>query len=436
MALAATGSTDLAEELTKASGKELASVGVHWPTAQWQMSTQIHTTPSSTLTRSLASCKPSPMDCSGFVAPCAKHFPGHGDTNVDSHLALPVISKSRNDLYSNELIPFQRLISSGIPSIMTAHVALPEITGSLVPASLSRQITTDLLRTEMQYNGVIVTDCLEMDAVMKTYGSERAALESLKAGADIAMICHTLDKQIGAVELVWEAVRSGELSLDELQKSSRRIEQLKRDFAGSWDDFLSTSSPDEAFAAIWSQLLDENKLISQQGYQRSTTIIRNPPSVLPLSSTDTVLLFTPIMESLNRAVDDAEDVLRTANGLLRNTKGASYTAFASAIARRRRCSTSFIPINFLPFLRTHRPSSYLPCAMPTAAPGKSTVSETYYSSSEGEHYFAFWDCTEDIDLENIAHLASFEFTIPALETAASVIFGEIPAQGDVPVTIT
>lgn len=108
---------------------------------------------------------------------------------MDSHLALPRILKTKAELREMELIPFQGLIDAKIPTIMTGHMALPLVTGDDTPSSLSRSITTDLIRDEMGFKGVIVTDCLEMEAVAQLYGgSEGAAVMSLQAGADIAMI--------------------------------------------------------------------------------------------------------------------------------------------------------------------------------------------------------------------------------------------------------
>ena len=110
------------------------------------------------------------------IAPCAKHFPGHGNTHVDSHLGLPRIMRSINELEDVELVPFKFLISQNIATIMTGHMALPLIVGGDTPCSLSREITTDLLREKMGFRGVVVTDCLEMEAVAETYGSEQGAV--------------------------------------------------------------------------------------------------------------------------------------------------------------------------------------------------------------------------------------------------------------------
>lgn len=116
------------------------------------------------------------------IIPCVKHFPEHGDTAVDSHYGLPVINKSRADLDECELIPFRRSIAERVESLMTAHIALPLLetdAREIVPANLSPQFIK-ILRTDLGYDGMIVSDCSEMDGVRKTFGTERGAVMALK----------------------------------------------------------------------------------------------------------------------------------------------------------------------------------------------------------------------------------------------------------------
>lgn len=127
----------------------------------------------------------------GGIMACGKHFPGHGDTDTDSHIGLPKVDKSREELEKCELLPFRRAIEAGIPAIMTSHVLFPAIEPEKLPATMSRRILTGLLREEMGFCGVIISDCMEMDAVAKYYGTVHAATTALDAGADIVCISHT-----------------------------------------------------------------------------------------------------------------------------------------------------------------------------------------------------------------------------------------------------
>jgi beta-N-acetylhexosaminidase len=119
----------------------------------------------------------------GGVISCVKHFPGHGDTAVDSHYGLPVIPKSRQQLDSCELVPFRRAVVEGVDSVMTAHIALPGLEddgeSKRLPASLN-PVVIDILRAEMKYEGMIISDCLEMDGVRATFGTEQGAVMALK----------------------------------------------------------------------------------------------------------------------------------------------------------------------------------------------------------------------------------------------------------------
>ena len=161
------------------------------------------------------------MQSEGIIA-CAKHFPGHGDTSVDSHKGLPVLNFSRERLDKVELVPFRAAIEAGVKMIMVGHLSVPSLDPSGTPASISRIIVTDLLRREMGFNGLIVTDALNMKGVLNACGGDgaKAALEAYKAGADILLM--PLDAG-AAVKLIADKIKSGELSESELDEKVRRV---------------------------------------------------------------------------------------------------------------------------------------------------------------------------------------------------------------------
>ncbi|MBN2371570.1 MAG: beta-N-acetylhexosaminidase [Vicinamibacteria bacterium] len=161
------------------------------------------------------------------VAACAKHFPGHGDTDKDSHLDLPCLTHARERLDAVELRPFRDAIAAEVAMIMTAHIVVSALDDG-VPATLSRRVIDDLLRIEMGYDGVIVSDDLEMKAVGASWSAERAAILAAQAGCDLLLICHTPDAQAAAVEGLIHAVEKGDLRRDSLEESARRIRALKR----------------------------------------------------------------------------------------------------------------------------------------------------------------------------------------------------------------
>ncbi|KAG6837787.1 hypothetical protein H0H93_001714 [Arthromyces matolae] len=347
MALAATGDPDLAYQISAATAKELKAVGINWvysPVADINSDSKnpvigvrsYGDNPKQVTQYALSVAQGL---ASNRVAPAAKHFPGHGDTHVDSHLALPVINKSEPELQGTELIPFISLINDSTPiaSVMVGHMALPGFTGDDTPASLSAKVTRGLLREQLSYDGVIVTDCLEMDAIAEPLqggcGVEEGALRSLSAGADIAMICHTFESHVGSFKKVYAAVEEAQLDYAALGESGKRIAKMKDVYAGSWEYALCPVTPD-AFQRGWDKLKEANLQLSKKAYQKSTTVVWGAEK-LPLKAGvgKRVLLFTPTMESLNRAVDDLESVQRDRSGRLRNTAGSSYLALANEVQK-------------------------------------------------------------------------------------------------------
>lgn len=157
------------------------------------------------------------------VLACAKHFPGHGDCEVDSHLGLPIINHDLKRIHEVELYPFKENID--VPSIMSAHVLFPIYDN--VPATLSKKVLTGVLRNELGFKGIIVTDCLEMKAIANHYGTAEGACQAIIAGADICDISHTLELQIKALKLIEQAVLDNRLPMKELDQKVERILKFK-----------------------------------------------------------------------------------------------------------------------------------------------------------------------------------------------------------------
>ena len=159
------------------------------------------------------------------VLGCAKHFPGHGDTSSDSHLDLPVLPHSKERLAAVELPPFQEVITAGVDSVMTAHLLLPELDPNH-PATLSTTVLTNLLRHDLHFDGLVVTDALVMEAITKRYGAAEAAVLAFEAGADLILMPADAD---AAIDGLCNAFRSGRLPMQRLEDSlQRRRQALKR----------------------------------------------------------------------------------------------------------------------------------------------------------------------------------------------------------------
>jgi beta-N-acetylhexosaminidase len=158
------------------------------------------------------------------VACCVKHFPGHGDTHVDSHHALPTVDKSLAELEALELIPF-RALAGHSPALMTAHIVYPQLDAQH-PATLSRRILTGLLRESIGYQGVVISDALMMKAVRERYGHAKAAVMTLAAGADLALAQGTREDQLAALRAVAEALADGRLDAGEMRAARDRLDAL------------------------------------------------------------------------------------------------------------------------------------------------------------------------------------------------------------------
>ena len=228
------------------------------------------------------------MQQQGILA-TLKHFPGHGDTHVDSHLGLPKVSHDRARIDAIELLPFRHSIAHGDPAmIMTAHIQYPALDSSQLmdmngdsqyrPATLSRAILTDLLRNDMGFAGLIITDALDMAGISHFFSPEQALIETFKAGTDVALMpirLHHPDELDGLADLidaVVDAVQRGELSAAEISQSADRIRQYKQHYQ------LADSIPTDIGQSITKAHTilgnEQHRLVEQQLAEAAITLVR------------------------------------------------------------------------------------------------------------------------------------------------------------------
>ncbi len=158
-----------------------------------------------------------------------KHFPGHGDTNEDSHETLPIIEKTQEELAEIELIPFEETIEAGADMVMIAHILLPKLDTSY-PATLSKEVVTDLLREELEYDGVVVTDDMTMGAIVNDYGLDEASVMAVKAGIDIILMAHGDENVQKTFTALKDAVENGDITEKRIDESVQRILLLKNKY--------------------------------------------------------------------------------------------------------------------------------------------------------------------------------------------------------------
>ncbi|MFB7655288.1 MULTISPECIES: glycoside hydrolase family 3 protein [unclassified Streptomyces] len=254
-ALGAVDDVGLTREVAAELGRRLADCGVNF---NWAPSADVNSNPDNPVigVRSFGAgtdlvarhtaAYVTGMQSAG-VATCTKHFPGHGDTGIDSHHAVPRIDVDAAVLAERDLVPFRAAIAAGSRAVMSAHILAPALDPDR-PATLSRRILTDLLRGELGYDGLIVTDGIEMRAISGTYGIERGSALAIAAGADAICVGGGLcdeDTVRRLSDALVEAVRSGELPEERLADAADRVRALSRWTAANRPDARTAGAPDE-----------------------------------------------------------------------------------------------------------------------------------------------------------------------------------------------
>lgn len=237
-ALGASADPELARALGALLARELSAVGIDWNLAPVL---DVDTNPDNpvigarslgrdpALVAQLGVELALAMQAEG-VAACGKHFPGHGDTVLDSHRALPRLDHDLARLLEVELVPFAAAARAGVASIMSAHVIFSALDPDY-PATLSRGVLTGLLRERLGYEGLVVSDDLEMAAIVDYYGIDEAAVRGLEAGIDLFLVCHTATRAHAAIEAIVRAIEHGRLAVERLEAAERRVASFTQRWA-------------------------------------------------------------------------------------------------------------------------------------------------------------------------------------------------------------
>jgi beta-glucosidase-like glycosyl hydrolase/CubicO group peptidase (beta-lactamase class C family) len=285
MAVAAGGNVKDAYTMGKITALEARAVGIHWIYAP---DADVNNNPGNPIinTRSFGE---DPERVAKFVSAfvqgvqengglaTAKHFPGHGDTSADSHIDLPVIRADRARLDEVELVPFRAAIAANVDSIMTGHLNVPALEPDPnIPATLSRNILTDLLRKQLGFEGLIITDAMDMGGITVRYAPGEAAVRAVAAGADCLLMPPVPD---AAFEALQGAVKSGRISKERLDASVRRILQAKARLGLNQNRLVDVNAINQKFGSMaWQKE-------AQEISDRSVTLLRDAPHRLPLDGT-------------------------------------------------------------------------------------------------------------------------------------------------------
>lgn len=314
MGIGATRSTDHATDAARITAREARAMGIHWnnsPVADVNTNSDNPIIGWRSFGERTALCSDLILpqihgyQSNGVIA-SPKHFPGHGDTSTDSHTGLPAVTYDRETLEETHLPPFQAAFDAGADALMTAHIIV-EAVDSELPATLSRPVLTDLLRDQMGFDGVVVTDSMTMDAITDRWGDEEAALLAAQAGADVLMIRSSYEVLEGIADTLYEALQSGDLSRERVEESARRVLALKCKYGigirPNQDPFVEPETATNIAGH------DEHQNKSHEIAQDSITLVENDGS-LPLSrdSASTTLVTgiwdKQISETVERSSND------------------------------------------------------------------------------------------------------------------------------------
>jgi len=293
MALGATRDEALAREAARVTGEDLRAVGINQDLAPVA---DVNNNPANPvigvrsfgsrpgLVSSMAAAQVAGFEEDANVAATVKHFPGHGDTAIDSHMGLPTIRHSTATWWELDAPPFGAAIAAGVDVVMTAHVRVPSLDPSGRPATLSQPILTGILRERMGYDGVIMTDSLTMAAVRQRYGDDRVPVLALKAGADILADPPHLPT---AFRAVLSAIEEGEISEARLDASVERVLRLKERLGLLDDPFVDVGAVGDALGT------DVDMAVAQAVGEASVTVLRDRRDWLPLPNRWSILITGP-----------------------------------------------------------------------------------------------------------------------------------------------
>lgn len=285
MAVGAAGDEALAYEMGRITAIEARAVGIHVPFAPVL---DVNNNPENPIIN-VRSFGEDPVEVSrmgnafiqgiqdhGAIA-TGKHFPGHGDTDTDSHLALPVIRHDRARMDSVELLPFKEAIDAGMGAIMTAHISVPSLNGGIrEPSTLSPLVLTSVLRDQLGFDGIIFTDAMDMSAIARRHSAGDAAVRALEAGADVILMPPNVEQ---AVDGIVAAVESGRLSEQRIDASVRRVLAAKARVGLDRERTVSIERIGELVG------IPAHTAVADEIAQKSITILKNGGDLLPLNGT-------------------------------------------------------------------------------------------------------------------------------------------------------
>lgn len=432
MAFGAAGDPELARYEGEVTAREARALGVHWvffPVADVNNNPDnpvinirsYGEDPQAVAALVKAFIEGAHADKKNLVLTTAKHFPGHGDTAEDTHLNLATVPADHERLERLELVPFRAALEAGVDSVMTAHVAVPALAPADLPATLAPQILTDLLRNELGFQGLVITDALDMGGIAKGYSAGDAAVRALAAGADALLMPTDPDVALRAVVA---AVESGRLSRRRIQQSVIKILAAKERLGLDRQRLVKV----DALGDLLDSPEAEEK--AQEVADRAVTLVRNQGDLLPLKAPERAC-YVVMAEGRYSSEGEifAQEVRKRAPSAGQATLDPSMTREGMDDAVRKLAGCEAYVVAAFSSVAGYRGSVGLAGELPQMIEGVAASGKPVALVALGNPYL----------LRNFpgvaAYLATFSTVGPSEIAAVRALFGEIRIGGHLPVSI-
>lgn len=430
MAIVATKSKELATQVAEAMGKELKMLGVNWV-----LGPVVDVLTSSTnRLLGVRTMGDDPQEVTDFavaflegfkkanIVSCGKHFPGYGNATVDSTLGLPIVPDSVEQLETAALVPFRKIINNNVDAVMVGGCALPKVTMNEMHACLSQEVVQGLLREKLNYNGVTVSECLEMKTLYENVGVRQGAVMAASAGCDVIIVCTSYKLQLEAVSGIFRAVRDNILDESAVYAARDRILALKQKYL-SWGMALHPASLERL-----KEVKTSHENLAASAYQRSITVLRDNSHYIPLSRSvevdSDILLLTPLVAATNPNTP-AEEVFKSfGRSLARlHTSKVMHSTYSSAGYRSALLERAAAVI----IVTTDAARNIYQTEF-TKRVGR--LCNQHQKPMIAVAAASPYDLA--LDREVGTYVCSYEFTPESMEVVAKVLFGRLPAVGRFP----
>jgi beta-N-acetylhexosaminidase len=432
MAFAAAGDPALTRYEGEVAAKESRAIGVHWV---FYPDADVNDNPDNPIIniRSFgenaqvvarnveAFIDGAESDRRARVLTTAKHFPGHGDTATDTHLGLATITADRQHLDQVELVPFRAAIAKGVDSVMTAHISVPALGTGEVPSTLSPEILTKLLRDELRFQGLIVTDALDMGAIVKGFGPADASVKALEAGADVLLMPPDAEVAINAIVA---AVRHGRISQKRLDQSVTRVLAAKMKLGLDRSRLVDLEAIDDVVNS------PEANERAEEVADRAVTLLRNEPQQVPIRQpAKTCFLVLAESHYSNEGLAFTQEIHKRSPDALALTLDPALPDAAMDVAATRMGFCEATVVAAFASVAAARGNTALP-------PEFAKLVDTLIASGKPVTLVALGNPYLLRAFPKVAaYLTTYSTVAPSEIAAVKALFGEMPIRGRLPVTI-